>query len=53
MPYKSKRQMRWAHTTRGKKALGAEKVAEFDAATKGKKLPETVKPRKKTRRRGK
>lgn len=41
MPYKSKRQERWAHTEAGEKALGGKgKVAEWDAASKGKKLPE-------------
>ena len=41
MPYKSKSQERWAHTAKGKEALGGEaKVHEWDEATKGKKLPE-------------
>lgn len=40
MPYKSQRQERWAHTQAGIKALGKAKVAEFDAASKGMKLPE-------------
>lgn len=41
MPYKSQAQERWAHTEAGMKALGGpEKVAEWDAATKGAKLPE-------------
>jgi hypothetical protein len=41
MPYKSQAQQRWAHTPAGVKALGGSaKVAEWDAATKGKKLPE-------------
>ena len=40
MPYVSKSQQRWAHTDAGQKALGgAAKVAEWDAASKGKKLP--------------
>lgn len=44
MPYKSKAQERWAHTKEGIKALGGKaKVAEWDAATKGKKLVEKVK----------
>lgn len=49
MPYKSKAQERWAHTDKGKKALGGSaKVAEWDAASKGKALPEKVaKPSKK------
>ena len=40
MPYKSQAQRRWAHTAPGTEALGGpEKVAEWDAASKGKKLP--------------
>lgn len=39
MPYKSTKQRRWAHTTTGTKALGAKKVAEYDDASRGKKLP--------------
>ena len=30
MPYKSKKQMAWAHTEEGMKALGKKKVAEYD-----------------------
>lgn len=49
MPYKSKKQERWAHTPEGEKALGGpEKVAEWDKASKGKKLPDRV-PRKKSK----
>lgn len=45
MPYASDAQRRWAHTTEGTKALGGpEKVAEWDAATKGTKLPEKKTP---------
>lgn len=40
MPYKSLKQERWAHSPAGMKKLGAAKVAEFDAASKGMKLPE-------------
>lgn len=44
MPYESDAQRRWAHTKKGTEALGgAAKVAEWDAASKGKKLPEKVK----------
>ena len=40
MPYKSLQQEKWAHTPAGEKALGGPaKVAEWDAATKGKRLP--------------
>jgi hypothetical protein len=39
MPYVSDSQRRWAHTPAGTKALGgAGKVAEWDAASKGKTL---------------
>lgn len=44
MPYVSEQQRKWAHTQSGLKALGgAAKVAEWDAASKGKKLPKKVK----------
>lgn len=40
MPWKSKKQRAWGHTKEGEKALGGPaKVAEWDRATKGKKLP--------------
>lgn len=40
MPFVSEAQRRWAHTAEGKEALGGpKKVAEWDQATKGKKLP--------------
>lgn len=43
MPYKSRAQQGWAHTSEGMKALGgAAKVAEWDSASKGMKLPERV-----------
>lgn len=43
MPYQSLAQERWAHTPAGTRALGGKaKVAEWDAATKGKKLPRKV-----------
>jgi hypothetical protein len=48
MPFKSKAQMRWGNSPAGVKALGGKvKVAEWDAASKGKKLPEHVKAGKK------
>jgi hypothetical protein len=53
MPYKSKAQERWAHTPTGMKQLGKKKVAEFDEASKGKELPEHVKPKKAARKKGK
>lgn len=44
MPYKSLQQERWAHTTNGIRALGGKKkVAEWDRATKGRKLPKKAK----------
>ncbi|HWQ96270.1 MAG TPA: hypothetical protein VN368_02745 [Candidatus Methylomirabilis sp.] len=46
MPYKSKAQEKWAHTPEGIKKLGG-KVKEWDAASKGLKLPEHVKKKKK------
>lgn len=47
MPYVSEKQRRWAHTKAGTKALGGKKaVAEWDKATKGKKLPKKVKKNK-------
>lgn len=47
MPYKSEAQRRWAHSTAGVKALGGRaKVSEWDAATKGKRLPKRVKKSK-------
>lgn len=40
MPYESEAQQGWAHTAEGTKALGGpEKVAEWDRASKGLKLP--------------
>ena len=38
MPFKSLKQERWAHMAEGRAALG-NKLAEFDAASKGLKLP--------------
>ncbi len=43
MPYISNQQRKWAHTPTGTKALGGpSKVAEWDAASKGMKLPKKV-----------
>ncbi len=43
MPYKSQQQEKWAHTKEGEKALGGpSKVAEWDQASKGAKLPKTT-----------
>lgn len=46
-PWKSKAQARWGHSKAGIKALGKSGVAEFDAATHGKKLPARAKKKKK------
>ena len=44
MPYSSKAQQGWAHTPAGIKALGGKsKVAEWDSASKGIKLPKRAK----------
>lgn len=47
MPYKSLAQERWAHTKSGIKALGKKAVAEYDAKSRGMKLPKKVKKIKK------
>jgi len=48
-PYRSLAQERWAHSAAGMKALGGKrKVAEWDRASKGKKLPKRVKKKKRT-----
>lgn len=39
MPWKSKKQERWGNSPSGQKALGKAGVAEWSAASKGKKLP--------------
>ena len=50
MPYKSQAQRKWAHTKRGMKALGGKKkVAEWDRASRGKKLPNRIKIRTRSR----
>lgn len=46
MPFKSDAQRRWAHSKAGMKALGKEKLEEYDEASKGKKLPEKAKKKK-------
>jgi hypothetical protein len=45
MPYKSEAQRRWAHSPSGVRALGKDKVSEFDRKSKGRALPERKKPR--------
>ena len=39
----SKKQLRWAHTAEGTKALGAKRVKTWDKEAKGRDLPETSK----------
>jgi len=44
MPWKSDAQRRWGHTKAGEKALGGkDKVAEWDRAPKGHKVPKRKK----------
>ena len=51
MPFVSRLQQKWAHTKTGEKALGGSaKVAEWDSASKGLKLPEKVGPLRKAAR---
>lgn len=40
MPWVSKKQEAWGNSPAGQKALGKSGVAEWDAASKGKKMPE-------------
>lgn len=42
MPFRSGKQQRWAHTAAGRAALGPDKLAEFDEASKGLDLPEKI-----------
>lgn len=49
MPYKSKAQQRAFHAKEKAGEISPAVVAEFDAASKGKKLPERVKPKGKKR----
>jgi hypothetical protein len=44
MPWKSRQQEKWGNSSSGKKAMGQESINEFNAATKGKKLPMRKKP---------
>jgi len=45
MPYKSEAQRRAMHAKAERGEIVKETVAEFDKASKGKKLPERVKPK--------
>jgi hypothetical protein len=47
MPFKSDSQRRFMNSPAGIKALGKKKVEEYNEASKGKKLPEKVKTKKK------
>ncbi len=47
MPFVSKAQQMWGNSPAGQKALGKSGVAEWNKATKGKKLPARVKQKKK------
>jgi len=47
MPWQSTQQQRWGHTPAGLRALGGPmKVAEWDRASKGLKLPRIARPPK-------
>lgn len=46
MPWKSKQQEKWGNSPAGIKALGKKGVAEFNAKSKGKKLPKRVTKKK-------
>ncbi len=52
VPAKSKAQNRWVNSPSGHAALGEAGVKEWDAATKGLKLPERVKPKPKAKKAG-
>lgn len=39
MPWESLKQMAWGNSPTGRKKMGEASVEEFNAATKGKKLP--------------
>lgn len=43
MPYKSKAQAAFFNSPAGKRKVGAKKVEEFNAASRGKKLPARAK----------
>ena len=51
MPYASDKQRRWAHTAAGKRALGGSaRVHEWDAASRGMKLPERARRHDRTKK---
>lgn len=47
MPYKSDAQRKYIHVLEDEGKIKPSKVKEFDEKSKGKKLPEHVKPKKK------
>jgi hypothetical protein len=47
MPWKSAAQQKWGNSPSGVKALGATGVKEWNAATRGKKLPARLGPKAK------
>lgn len=49
MPWQSKAQERWGNSAAGHKALSSAGVSEWNAASKGRKLPEQVKGGKRDR----
>lgn len=52
MPYKSDRQRRKFHAMEARGEISHATVAEYDEASKGKKLPERVRPKRKERKYG-
>lgn len=52
MPYKSQAQRRKFHALLEQGKISPRVVKEFDVASKGMKLPERVKPKKKVRKNG-
>ena len=49
MPARSKAQLRWVNSPMGRAALGSKGVKEWDNASRGLKLPERVKKKKKVK----
>ncbi len=48
MPWKSTKQERWGNSPSGIKAMGKSAVSEFNSASKGMKLPSSIKNSHKT-----
>jgi hypothetical protein len=53
MPYRSLAQEGYFHTHKKQLSAQGVDIAEWDAATKGKHLPNRVKPKKATKKKGK